>query len=246
MRLGLVRLFIFSSYSFHIHFYLNKTKKLKQKQKKYLFFREGKKGLTPPLPILPGGMASPGPKPSSAPTPGMIPASMSRPMTAAARSMLQDSQAIASSLVVADIVKKKYRNEEPRPAHLKPPLAESCFGEFPTSFHMRDTWGGNMTCRYRDRTPEKVRKAAKDPVSYLHRTIPKRMKKSLSKEILATTASMTKLMNSTSAGSPTRGGSPKKYEEKKGEDELPVHLRSNFNINGSSVIHEPPPRPLTA
>ena len=160
--------------------------------------------------------------------------------------MLQDSQAIASSLVVADIVKKKYRNEEPRPAHLKPPLAESCFGEFPTSFHMRDTWGGNMTCRYRDRTPEKVRKAAKDPVSYLHRTIPKRMKKSLSKEILATTASMTKLMNSTSAGSPTRGGSPKKYEEKKGEDELPVHLRSNFNINGSSVIHEPPPRPLTA
>ncbi|GMI42213.1 hypothetical protein TrCOL_g4630 [Triparma columacea] len=164
-------------------------------------------------------------------------------MTAAARTMLADSQAIAASLVVSDIVKKKYRNEEPRPAHLKPPLAESPFGQFPSSYHMRDTWSGNLTCRYRDRTPDRVRRAAKDPVSYLNRNVPKRMTKSVSADVLRTTKSMADLMNTTAGEK--KEGFAKKFEESE-EKEIPVHLRSNFNINGSSIIHEAPPRPLTA
>ncbi|GMH62730.1 hypothetical protein TrLO_g15161 [Triparma laevis f. longispina] len=181
-------------------------------------------------------------------------------MTAAARTMMADSQAIASSLVVEDIVKKKYRNQEPRPAHLKPPLAESPFGQFPASYHMRDTWSGNKTCRNRDRSTATIRKASKDPVSYLNRSLPKRIQRSVSKDVLSKSLSMTTLLKSQSEASllsPIKtskmkvgekaadtGGFAKKFAEND-EEELPAHLRSNFNINGSSIIHKPPPRPLT-
>jgi len=114
---------------------------------------------------------------------------------------------------------------------------------------MRDTWNGNKSSRRRDRTDEKIKKAFKDPVSYLNRTLPKRMKKSLSTDMLRTVGKLTTLqtsnaMDSTAPalGSPT---SSKKFTEKK-DDAIPIHLQSNFNVNGSSVIHKAPPRPLTA
>ena len=63
-------------------------------------------------------------KPSSAPSGATRPSPMGtmanhRPMSAAQRTMLHDSSAIASSLVVQDIVKKKYMNAEPRNPNLK-------------------------------------------------------------------------------------------------------------------------------
>ena len=98
-------------------------------------------------------------------------------MTASARTMLADSCAIATSLVVEDIVKRKYRNQEPRPPWLKPPLAESPFGMFPASYHMRDTWSGNNTVRRRERTKEVIKEAFDDPTSFLNRRTPKRLEK---------------------------------------------------------------------
>lgn len=162
-------------------------------------------------------------------------------MSAAARTMLHDSSAIASSLVVQDIVKKKYMNAEPRPSHLKPPLSESPFGQFPSSYHMRDTWDGNRTSRLRDREPALVAAAFRDPVSYLNRKLPTRMKNSMSSEMLSTVGRLNALEAKSNQG---KGGARKFVEAK--SEAVPVHLRSNFNVSGSSVIHKAPPRPLTA
>ena len=168
--------------------------------------------------------------------------------------MLADSTQIAASLVVEDIVKKKYRNVEPRPAHLKPPLAESPFGMFPASYHMRDTWSGNKSCRYRDRTPDIVTKASKDPISYVNRPLPSRLLPKPKPKVMPKhlKLSMAETLNgskpspapSATTLSPTRGVTKKKYAPP--PEELPQHLKSNFSVTGSSKIWKAPPRPLTA
>jgi hypothetical protein len=56
-----------------------------------------------------------------------------------------------------------------------------------------------------------VRRAAKDPVSYLNRNVPKRMTKSVSADVLRTTKSMADLMNTTAGEK--KEGFAKKFEE---------------------------------
>lgn len=84
----------------------------------------------------------------------------------------------------------------------------------PLPSHRR--WSGNLTCRYRDRTPDRVRRAAKDPVSYLNRNVPKRMTKSVSADVLRTTKSMADLLNATSGE--VKEGFAKKFEENEEEE----------------------------
>ena len=143
-------------------------------------------------------------------------------------------------------MKKKYRNQEPRPAHLKPPLAESPFGQFPASYHMRDTWSGNKTCRYRDRKAETVKAAAKDPVSYLNRSLPKRIQRSMSKDVLKKSMSMTQLLKSQSAAtllSPVKTGGggedgeskfAKKFTDKGDDDEVRQTHTQQTMVSASS------------
>jgi hypothetical protein len=106
---------------------------------------------------------------------------------------------------------------------------------------MRDTWDGNRTSRLRDREPALVAAAFRDPVSYLNRKLPTRMKNSMSSEMLSTVGRL----NALEAKSNTGKGGARKFVEAKSEA-VPVHLRSNFNVSGSSVIHKAPPRPLTS
>jgi hypothetical protein len=61
-----------------------------------------------------------------------------------------------------------------------------------------------------------VRRAAKDPVSYLNRNVPKRMTKSVSADVLRTTKSMADLLNATSGE--VKEGFAKKFEENEEEE----------------------------